>query len=444
MLSKTALTVLAWYFASLAAAGPTFSNRFSPGELRVYERVRSRPDDGLAAPRVSRVAIRCLDDDDDIFTLLISVSAAGEDGDSEVPAHMLVVRIDAYGRWDPAQNTPQAVVEQFHILQLFPLVGAPIHQGGRWQGPTDAIGRGFAFSLSDANATALDYRGVDPERVFAALGWNVTGTFAFADGRTRFARGRHVWTALDGTARVIFEDRLLKRAQLSDERLGQLRTAVRRLIPFQAWRRAAEQTQLARGLTTPDWSAVVRRLEEALRDTAPATVVHAYLRGQLQAARAAALESASAKAATPLVGEVARGWSLQAADGRTLRSEELRKGWVLEYFWGAEHLPSVAGWRHARGAAAQQPAVSFISYNTDPSPLVAARGAAALDNTAAHVLAEPLGFPPGFYRVLDPRRVVVMVGQGFRVNWEPVLAVVDPDAFVDAEPSVRTRIRFDD
>ncbi len=408
--------------SSAAGAQRTLEYRFAPGAYREYGRTVTRVPVGGGAPLVTRETIRVwalarVGDE----TLILVAVARGAD-DPAGPASGLVLHIDSSGRRRIAPETLVLWPNLAPAFDALPELPLRVEPERRWDGPPDPLGlrwRCVAYGADPAQggATRVEFLVEDTTCGAPLLPETRTGRYWFDparggllvldaeadDGRgtrtrvrvelVRVARETANWAARRAEEAARFLRTLRSEARLRDT-LVQTPAASERTL-----------TELERL-----WSAFVSDVEEG---RSPFVDVAENRRRELRAG--AARWRSRAALAERWLGKRAPAWSLQDAAGRTVTSETLRTGVVLEYFWSAGTRLGWLGLDDLRRALPnlREPPVPVLCYEMDLDAGRAAAAVAACGHGLTHLLGAPLQF-------VDP------------VPDEPVLRLLDRDGRVTA------------
>ncbi len=417
-LLPAALTAL----ASAAAAQRPLEYRLEPGAYREFGRTLTRATDGGTAPRVTRETVRvwALARTGDETLLLVAVGRAADDPAG--PASGLVLHIDASGR---RRIAAEALVLWPNLAPAFdalPVVPLRVEPERRWDSPPDPLGLrwrcvGHGPDPAQGGATRVDFSIEDTTCGAALLPESRSGRYWFdaarggllvLDAEADDGRGTrtrvHVQLVRIATESATWAER---RAEEAARFLRTLRSEAR-------LRDALVRTPATRDRTLAEldrlWSTFVSDVEQG---RSPFVEIAENRRRELRAD--AARWRSRAALAERWLGQPAPAWSLQDAAGRTVTSEALRAGVVLEYFWTAGTRVGWLGLDDLRRAAPdlREPPVRVLCYQMDADAARAPAAVAACGQGLTHLLGAPL-------RLADP------------LPDEPVLRLLDRDGRVAA------------
>jgi hypothetical protein len=370
--------------SSATAAEPTLRYGWNVGDRLVYERQTAVTGFAADAQRVvyaDQVQLWCLARQDDRWLVLLDEQPS--DGRTTSALRGVFFYVDQQGTRTVPPECERRLPALDAALRLVPPLGAALATGPEWLGPTDHYGRQWRFKRSGPDpdrggALRLDFTVEDPTGGDALLG--IT-----CQGRLWLDPNQQLVVALETETRDTRRQQvrgdavaLRHRLQLAPDWCA-LRTAEADRLRL-AWR--SEDGLLDTLLTQPANAAATRaalqRLwTETMRDLDARA--GAPVRA-LAAARLAALPAelpglkARAALAQRWLGQQARTWSLIDAAGQLVRSEDVRRGDVVECFWSVADEPSVrtllALERRWRGPE-PPPAQTFLGLNMDADLAVA-------------------------------------------------------------------------
>ncbi len=429
----TAVSMLA-ACGAMATAQSQLRYRFEVGQQYLYERQEVVAASGGAAPGAQSIAqIRawCLRREGPEMLLLIELARRSRERFE--PACGALLYLDESGRRripDESATRLGPLDPALDVLPMLPLTAQPARA---WTTPHDLYGRQWRCADRGPDGVTghvrVDFIEEDSSGVADVLGQSRTGRFRFDPVAGHVTRLEIVaWdepakaqTAALTTLRQTASHTPGWTARRADEADRFLRTL------------RHEDRLLAELLSRPDdcaqilvqldrlWAAFASEIE-GQAGSPFAALVDAR---RLQLGADADTLRARAAVAGRWLHQPARRWTLQDAGGRTVVSEVLRQGAVIECFWSAESLWGLRALRsldylpRAPGA----PPLRVISYNMDFNIAVARRAIERCGGGWTHILGGPLQdveelpeFP--VVRVLDERGVV----RGIWIGWEPTYA----------------------
>lgn len=404
-----------------------------PGDRIVYERaaVVASLETGAVQQRITdQIQVWCLDQQDQKRLVLLDLIHI-VDGTIE-PPRGAVLEIDARGLRDMSSATQTRIAEFDAAFDVLPVLRSNVDPQDEWTTPPDPFGRRWRCTLLGPDAQRdghlkVAFNVADPTGVAGFLGEERFGTFWFDPSERIVSRVeselRH------RTAGVTLQAKTKLRRRLSTERSW---TLLRADEARQFLRTLENEDRLLRDvLNRPDhidptirhvkrlWSGLTA--DAAGRDASPVRAVAASQQRRVASVEPSLREAAQRSARW--LGRRAHDWSLQAPDGATLRSTELRDRPVVECLWSAESLWGLRAlemMRRLQGALGGRP-VRIVCLNMDRDIALARRAIAACGDGLTHVLAESLAaheealdFPT--VRLLDSDGVVRQVVVGWRPN----------------------------
>jgi hypothetical protein len=314
------------------------------------------------------------------------------------------------------------------IFDLLPALPLPIEAHGFWATPRDEFGQFWRCRQAPAEGeiTAVDFDAEFFQSTVALLGRERSGRFWF-DPRlgcvTRFEskqqdKARNTRITVEATLRAVGTEppSWIQRSGRETDQF--LRTLEREdLLEHEICTRPGE---LTRTLEQMDRTWAALRADLDLRGGSPFLRLVDGRRRQLRGQ--ADMYRARAALAARWLNRPARPWSLQDPDGRTIASETLRRGVVIEVFWsavdewGPRTLEAIRALRPAPG----RPAVPVLAYNADQNAVLARQAIALYGQGVTNLLAATLldiehvpELP--IVRVLDRAGVV----RGLWIGWQP-------------------------
>jgi hypothetical protein len=355
----------------------------------------------------------------------------------EAPAGLLAY-VDDRGRARLPNPVSGRAATQLDLLDVIPVLRAPLQDGPVWATPLDVLGRQRRCTLAGPD---------DQRNGHVRIEFSVTDPYGVADLLGRFASGRF-WldegTGAMSRAEAVEEDRL---SGQRIEVVAILRQRERRPAAWTA-RRAEEARRYLLALRTEDrlWNEatqrptdidqVVERLVRLWAGAAPNfdaradSPIASLARGRQDRLRAdGATLRGDAEYARRWLDRAAVPWSLQAPPGETVTSEELRDRPVIECLWSARTpgcLATLAAMRAIQEKIGERP-VRVVCLNLDADVPLARRLIQLLPPDLTHVLAgplEPVERPACLpvVRVLDKRGFIRRVWVGWRPEYPEALA----------------------
>jgi hypothetical protein len=396
----TALLVMLGCATVVPADVPRY--RFEPGDWLVYtwqSTWRGPGPEAAVTRQTAQIQVWCLQRAGSEYLVLLDRIRVLPSGPE--PIDGLLLWVDNRGNRRLVPETAHRAADFDHELDLLPILPAALANPRDWTAGPDHFGRlwhGASAPGSQPTHETMQVSMQPPPALAPLLRIERTGTLTFDRQSGRVVAGEITTTSAAGRVR---EDGF------------RLHQALQRNDVWRSHRDSELQAYLLK-----------RRLENAMTVTATAPLMlpavaervpriwDEYVRGfpaqtdspfaRLAAGRIRWLSGHAAQLreqAAPLtlwVGEPANTWTLAQADGAELRSEDLRTGVTVEWFYSAATPVSLYLAPQIVKLARSLPAdVHVAAYNVDADPRRAGRTIAALrsawpSNRVTHVFAAPL------------------------------------------------------
>jgi hypothetical protein len=429
-------------FVHAALAEHPLHYRFSPGDHLVYEHRETTTALDENEPRrslVQQVQVWCLRQDGGELLMLVDARAAGDDASRPLVGLPFYMNEAGRPRWP--EEVPSRVGDLEAALVVLPRLPLAVESDAFWIAGPDLWGqqwRCWNRGPRPEPATPAGEPGLPP-RPRLLIEFTAENIFGSADV-----------VELERTGRFWFDPSLGCMTRIELEETNRLRATRTRAVaslrqkstnpPAWAARRAEETQRYLRAL---------RHEDRLLHDLAVRGEELPQTMEQFDRLWAAFKSDVDGRAGSPLAGladarrqslragaevlrtraalgrrwmnQPARPWSLQDPNGRTLTSEALRQGVVIECFWSAESTWGLRALESFRQTQARVPAgVRVVCYNMDSDPVLAARAIQHCGAGLTHVLAGPLQDSEGLtefpvVRVLDGRGIV----RDLSIGWQP-------------------------
>lgn len=415
-----------------AAACAQLTYRFGAGDQATYARSVSRL--STAAPVADVLTITCLARDSQGMRLLVGLGAAADrDTSTTGPLDGVVLTIDETGRRTLPPETPARLLALDPLLDILPVLPLAARGESDWVTPADSVGRRWRCAqvgrASAAGILTFSFTEDYPAGVAEAVGLKRRGQFTFSTQAGHVVRV-DVET-VDGNGATV--------------RTDSINLGARTTMPAEwAQRRSDEAARFLRALShadrllheldtaASDPNTVLQKLEQLwlafgkeldLKSGSPFVRIADARRDDVVQSRRALLGRAAL--GSRWMGRRAVGWTLDAADGRSVTSEDARRGVVIECFWSSESAATVHAVdvvRDLRKEIAPPDAVGILLYNVDADVVRARRAVQAVGNDPPQFMAGPLAIGDPLpvipaVRVLDQQGVIRGVWLGWQADY---------------------------
>jgi len=420
---------------AVAAGQHSLQYRLQAGDHASYQvltTVTTADGSQTLASSAEDVQVWCLGRQGDQLLILLDATPSA-DGPLQL-LYAAVFSIDESGRARLSDEILSRLAPLEGAIDLLPMLPLPVQGQMAWTTPTDPYGRQWRCTSRGADRRQSGHLRVD---------FQVDDLTGVAEVLGRSRRGRYWFDPILGClSRLEVEEQDDRRHTRSRTVAG--RRELLRHGPAWAARRGDEAQRflqvlrhedrlLAEITARPDqfrwlldqldrlWLAFQSDLEP--QAGSPFMRVAQARRAELSAD--ASRLKARAELARRWLNQPARPWTLQDALGRTVTSESIRRGVVIECFWSSDSvwalrvLWSLSRWQDQPGS----PAVPLVCYNLDPDPAAARRAIEICRGRLTQILGgplrtvEPLPELP-VVRVLDRDGWV----RGIWVGWDPAYA----------------------
>lgn len=414
----------------IADDGPT-PLRLHAGDHLVYERRCLVTQDGTdrALRRViDEIHVYCLEAREHTYSVLLDVArqtdqrAEGRCG--------AALTVDTCARRKLLEDLPMLAPPTLDALDVLPPPRDPLAPANEWYTPADPLGRVFHVqTVTDPTGEGrrLRLEAEDRDGILAAAGLAARGDVWLdpRDGTVLRVEFTQPFPTEGATAQTV--------AVLRVRRQHEQRWAIRRTAEAARYRHTqrGERRLLLELTQRPEQSQpIIERLLRARQSFA--TDVEAGVDSPFESLAAAdrrraaaAAESLRARArlAQRWLGRPARPWVLEDERGRPLRSEQVRRGTVVEWFWRSDRPPGLDTPRTllAMQAGLNARSIGLVSYCLDADAVATRRllqvRAAGLTNVVAAPLRDAEGIDElPVVRLIDDvgivRRVWIGVAPG--------------------------------
>lgn len=428
--------------AALAALAPAradrpLSYRFEVGDCLLYERRATiAPLDGAEPMRrvTDQIEALCLERRGDEAFILLDLTRA-VDGRTEPPRAVLLY-FDMAGRPRWSDEIAARLDPLEPALGLFPVLPCGPQSDAGWDGPPDFYQRQWHCTSRGPDAERhqhhrIDFKIDDRLGVAEQLGQTRTGSFWFdptgglvtrleLDDRDRSQNTRTTVVAALRQRSKQPADWVRRR---TDEAAGFLRALRHEDLLLQDVVMRPDDLPRTQQQLDRLWSAFKSDVD--LRSGSPFLVLADGRRQQLRTDAEGLRQRADL--GRRWLNQPARTWSLQDLAGRTITSEQTRKGVVIECFWSGVSEPSIRALESLRRLQAEltnpNRPVHVLCYNLDRDIEAARRAIERCGGGLTQILGGPLAEAESLpalpvVRVVDGAGIV----RGLWIGWDPAYA----------------------